>query len=648
MLELASIIVLGILAQWVSWRLKIPAILPLILTGLAVGPFSTLWTADGIPFIEPRAVYEPDGSPHGLFAGQNLFYFVSLAIGLILFEGGLTLRLREIRGIAPAIVKLITVGTAITFAGCGLLAHYIMGLNWQISFVFASLVVVTGPTVIGPILQNVPLSRNVSTVLKWEGILIDPIGALLAVLMFEFVFASFGAAPEAVDFVIDSTGTGSNAVGAAADSGQHAMSEFGVEALLTFLEIVGVGLASGFAAAYGLYFMLKRDLIPHYLLNVFVLALVLLVFTTSDLIVHESGLLSVVVMGMVLGNLDVPRFQEIAAFKESITVLLISILFILLAANITVAQLELLLDWRCAVLFTGILAIRPVAVLLSTTGSDLSLSEKLYVGWLGPRGIVAAGIASVFGLRLAEIGFPGAEYIVPLVFMVVLGTVLLNATTAKPFAKWGGVMLDSSNGILIVGANAAARLMAKYLQNNGRHVVLVDSNRHNVAAAVKEGLEASTANVYTDTLEDRLELSDIGYIYAMTGSTEVNNFAVRRYRKLFGENGAHRLISPSELKLDRSALPEAGFISYTDDYLDLNNAVRDYPEVHELDVNSQDDLRRAIHELERTDCSAPIFFKGHDGVIHLLPSDLADLMVSEGSKLVYVGKAIALVETVAG
>jgi NhaP-type Na+/H+ or K+/H+ antiporter len=639
MLELASVIVLGILAQWVSWRLKIPAILPLILTGLAVGPFSTFWMSDASLFIQPRAEYGEEGVVNGLFAGQNLFYFVSLSIGLILFEGGLTLRLKEFKSIGPTILKLLSLGTIITFAGGSLLAHYIMGLSWQISFVFASLIVVTGPTVIGPILQNVPLSRNVSTVLKWEGILIDPIGALLAVLMFEFVFVSFGyKIPETTE-VLGSLGTLEK------DGPNHGMGDFGLEALLMFLEIVVVGVAMGFAAAHGLFQLIKRELIPHYLLNVFVLALVLMVFTVSDIIVHESGLLSAVVMGMVLGNLDVPRFQEIANFKESITVLLISILFILLAANITMDQLMLLVDWRCTVLFLGILAIRPLAVLASTSGSELSLSEKLYVGWLGPRGIVAAGIASVFGLRLEEIGFPGAEYIVPLVFMVVLGTVLLNATTAKPFAKWSGVMLDESNGILIFGANPVARLIAKYLQSNDRHVVLVDSSVSNVNAAIADGLEAMVSNVYSDTLDERLEFSDIGYLFAMTPSTEVNNFAVRRYRKYLGENGAYRLIASSELNLDVAALPESGIITYKDDYLNLSEAVRDYPQVHELDIDSADELRRAVHELERNARSSAIFFKSHDGVIELLPGDLQDLQVSEGSKLVYLGKVIALVET---
>ncbi len=621
MLELASVIVLGILAQWLSWRLRVPAILPLILTGLAVGPFSGYLTASGEPWIRPIADYADDGHVVGLFAGQNLFYFVSLSIGIILFEGGLTLRLREIRGVGPAIVKLLTLGTAITFAGGGLLAYFIMGLNGQISFLFASLVVVTGPTVIGPILQNVPLARKVSTVLKWEGILIDPIGALVAVLTFEFLLSGLAGGMD----------------------GHQAA--FGWGALLTFFEILAVGLSFGSAAAYGLYQLIKRELVPHYLLNVFVLALVLMVFTLSDMMVHESGLLTVVVMGMVLGNLDVPRIQDIASFKESITVLLISVLFILLAANIQLEQLELLLDWRCALLFVGLIALRQISVFASTGGSELSTREKAYVGWLGPRGIVAAGIASVFGLRLTDIGYPGAEYIVPLVFMVVLGTVLLTATTAKPLARGLGVMLDDSNGTLIVGANAAARLIAKYLQSEGRRVVLVDASSENVRAAGREGLEASEVNIYNDVLEERIELSDVGQLYAMTASPQVNRFAVRRYRRLFGEHGAVRLMTPNELRLDPADLPEEAMLSYRDDYLNMNEAVRDYPELHELEVHSLRELRGALQVLERTAKSVPIFFRPREGVVRLLPAKIEELQVGEQSKLIYLGKAVALVET---
>ena len=295
MTELAGIIILGIIAQWLAWKIRIPAILPLIIIGLLVGPISTLWTEDGSKLLEP--IYNK--AHNGIFPDKYLFSFVSLAIGIILFEGGLTLKRREIVGVGPVILKLITIGSITTFIGAGLATHFIMGLSWQISFLFAALIIVTGPTVIAPILQNVPLSRNIATVLKWEGILIDPIGALAAVLVFEFIRSAEGGVT------------------------------FTSHALLSFTKIIFIGLALGASAAYVLYQLIKRELIPHYLLNVFILAAVLGVFVFSDAMEHESGLLSVVVMGMVLGNLNVPRLKEILYFKESISVLLISILFIL-------------------------------------------------------------------------------------------------------------------------------------------------------------------------------------------------------------------------------------------------------------------------------------------------------------------------------
>jgi len=295
MLELAGTIILGIFAQWIAWRIRVPAILPLIITGLLVGPISSLMTEDGTKLLQP--IYN-EATGEGLFPGEYLFYFVSLAIGIILFEGGLTLKRQEISGTGPIIFRLITIGPTVTFVGAGLAAHFIMALPWPIAFLFAGLIIVTGPTVIAPILQNVPLHRNVATLLKWEGILIDPIGALVAVLVFEFIRSAEG-------------GLG-----------------FTTHALIAFGQIILIGLALGALAAFALYELIRRDFIPNYLLNVFTLAFVLGVFVFANVMAEESGLVSVVVMGMVLGNLDVPRLRDILSFKESLSVLLISILFI--------------------------------------------------------------------------------------------------------------------------------------------------------------------------------------------------------------------------------------------------------------------------------------------------------------------------------
>ena len=446
MVELAGIIILGILAQWFAWKFKIPAILPLILIGLFVGPIAAEFLSeDGSKWIEPIW-----NGTKGLFPGDGLYYFVSLAISIILFEGGLTLKRDEIKNVGPSITKLITVGSAVTFFGAGVLTHYLFDLSWEISFLFSGLIIVTGPTVITPILRNIPLKKDVSAVLKWEGILIDPIGALVAVLVFEFI-----------------------SVGGGSGFTKTALTEFG--------KILLFGTSFGFTFAHALAFVINKKLVPHYLLNVVSLSTVLLVFVESEIFAHESGLLAVVVMGMVLGNGNLKNLKELLYFKESLSVLLISILFILLAANIDIKDLMLLYNWKTAVLFSVVVfIIRPLAVFISTYKSKLKINEKLFISWVGPRGIVAAGIASLFGSKLLKQGVEGAEYITPLVFMIVLGTVLLNATTARIFAKIVGVFLTSSDGILIVGASPASRLIASYLKQNDRRVVLIDSNPNHI------------------------------------------------------------------------------------------------------------------------------------------------------------------------
>ena len=280
MLELAGIIILGILAQWFAWKLKIPAILPLILIGLLVGPIaSEFLSEDGTKWIEPIW-----NGQNGLFPGEGLYYFVSLAISIVLFEGGLTLKRSEIKNVGQDITKLITIGAIVTFFTGAIAAHYIFNLPWEISFLFSGLIIVTGPTVITPILRNIPLKKDVSTVLKWEGILIDPIGALVAVLVFEFISVE-------------------------GDSG------FTKTALIEFGKIVLFGTTFGFTFAHALAFAINRKFIPHYLLNVVSLSVVLLVFVESEIMAHESGLLAVVVMGMVLGNSKLANLKELLYFK---------------------------------------------------------------------------------------------------------------------------------------------------------------------------------------------------------------------------------------------------------------------------------------------------------------------------------------------
>lgn len=604
MLELAGIIIFGILAQWVAWKFKIPAILPLILIGLLVGPVAaTFLSEDGTKWIEPIW-----NGTKGLFPGDGLYSFVSLAISIILFEGGLTLKRNEIKNLGPVITKLITLGAAITFFAAGLAAHFIFGLSWQISLLFSALIIVTGPTVITPILRNIPLKKEVSAVLKWEGILIDPIGALVAVLVFEFI--SVGG-----------------------DSG------FTKTALIEFGKIILFGTTFGFTFAHALAFAINKKLIPHYLLNVVSLSTVLLVYVESDIFAHESGLLAVVVMGMVLGNSQLKNIKELLYFKESLSVLLISILFILLAANINFKELMLLYTWKTAALFGAVVfLIRPLAVFLSTAKSKLKFNEKLFISWVGPRGIVAAGIASLFGGKLLKMGVPGSEYITPMVFMIVLGTVLLNATTARLFAKLVGVFLKSSDAIMFVGASNAAQLIASYLRDKGKRVILIDSNQHFIQQALDADLEALRVNVYDDDLTDNIELNDVGYLLAISGSDAVNQHALQRFSTDFGEHGAYKLATSKELK-NASASDREGFFTPNDDYINLSEAFRENPEILTAEIANEKEYETIFKLLSNEEKSIPLFIEKAKGIYLVAEFEKAKLP-KENLVLSYLGKSI--------
>ena len=388
-------------------------------------------------------------------------------------------------------------------------------------------------------------------------------------------------------------------------------------------------------------FIINKKWVPHYLLNVFALAAVLGVFVLSDAFAHESGLLAVVVMGMVLGNSNSPYLKDLLYFKESLSVLLISILFILLAANINYSELLLIYNWETVALFAVIiLIVRPVGVFLSTHGSKLKFNEKLFISWVGPRGIVAAGIASLFGLKLASKGITGAEYITPLVFVIVLGTVLLNATTARLFAKLVGVFLTQSNGILIVGASKTSRLIGHYLESHGRHVVLIDSNQNNINKAKDLGLDALNANIYSETLTDNIELNDVGYLMALTGNNDINKYAITKFSKQFGENGSFRLVSTEEM-LDENNNPHEGLFSHTDDFTTLSEVTRKFPSIQEIEIIDKDHLLDLINTTIKDKDIIPLFIKDEEGELHIISSYNTNFEdIEEGSYLVYLGKPL--------
>ena len=324
---------------------------------------------------------------------------------------------------------------------------------------------------------------------------------------------------------------------------------------------------------------------------------------------------------------------------SSSSILLISILFILLAANVNLEDMKLVYNWDTALLFAIIVfVIRPLGVFISSMGSDLNVREKMFIGWVGPRGIVAAGIASLFGSSLVARGEPGAEYITPLVFTVVLGTVLLNATTARYVAQLVGVFLKKSEGILIIGASRVSRLIAQYLQKNNRHVVLIDSNASNVEKARNRGLEALVSDIYSDTLTDNIELSDVGYLMALTPNADINKFAIEKFRTQFGENGSFRVVDGDEMS-DPDNNPKEGLFSHTDDFIKLIETSRRYPSIHEIDLKDQQHYEGLIEMTKADEDMIPIFLKDPQGDLKIISSFSTEFQdITEGYKLVYLGK----------
>ena len=504
-LTIAVVIALGAAAQWVAWRAKLPAILPLLTIGFLVGPV--------LGWIRPDVMV-----PSGL-----LYPAISLAVGLILFEGGLTLRIPDIKEIRTVVMRLVTVGALVTWMGGTLTAYLLTDLSLPLSFLFGALIIVTGPTVIGPLLRIVRPQARVANVLRWEGIVIDVLGAMVAVLVFEFVLI----------------GNREQALG---------------QTILLFLEFILFGTVIGVLGGLALTALLRLRAIPDYLINVVALGVVFLVFSVSSALGPESGLLAVVLMGIIVGNSGVPNINDLLSFKEDLTILFINVLFIVLAANIDLsAFVGVLTISGFSLLAVVMLVLRPLDVFISTWRTQLRQNEKLYLSWIGPRGIVAASVSSLFAARLAEAGFEGAQTLVSLVFLVIVGTVLLNSITARPLGRLLGVADPDPQGFLILGAHAAARRVAQFLQDEGVQVLLADTNWSNVAAARGQGLNAYYGSLLSDRSDDELRLGGIGRLLALTSNDEANALTALKYAREFGSQDVYQL-EPSREASERNRL----------------------------------------------------------------------------------------------
>ncbi|MDE1350820.1 cation:proton antiporter [Vibrio aestuarianus] len=480
-LAIAAIGVLGLACQWLAWRLRLPAILFLLIAGLVVGPL-TGW-------LQPQALL-----------GELLFPLISLAVAVILFEGSLTLNFKEIRGVNHTVWSIVSLGALVSWGVTSAVTHYLLGFDWSLALLFGSLTVVTGPTVIVPLLRTVRPNVRLSNILRWEGILIDPLGALFVVMVYEFIVSS---------------------------------SE--VHSLYVFTLILAVGLAIGAAAGQAVAVVLRRGMLPEYLQPFAVLAVVLGVFSASNAIESESGLLTVTVMGMWLANAKNVNIQHILHFKENLTILLITGLFILLAARIELADFQAL-GWSALLLFVLMqLVSRPLSIFIATARSSLSLKEKIFLAWVAPRGIVAASISSLFAIKLTSAGVEGATLLVPLTFMVIIGTVILQSATARPIAIALQVAEPAPRGFLVIGANDVARELGKAFAKYDCRVVLTDSNWDYISQARMAGLANYYGNPISSHADEYLDLIGIGHVVALTPDKHFNIMACMHFLSDFGE-----------------------------------------------------------------------------------------------------------------
>lgn len=522
-LTVAAVTALGAACQWLAWRLRLPAILLLLLTGILIGPVAG--------WLSPSTLLGPLLSP-----------FVGLAVAVILFEGSLTLRFSEIRGLEQVVRRFVTGGVLLTWAVATLGAHLFAGLRWELATLFGAVMVVTGPTVIVPMLRTVRPSARVAGILRWEGIVVDPMGALLAVLVLELLVSSQPGG------TLGST-------------------------TLTFFQTLSVGVTAGLLTGYALGEALRRDWLPTYLFNPTTLAAVFCAFASSDALAEESGLLAVTVMGIYLGNRKGIPIEEILEFKESLSLLLISALFILLAARLDLPGLQAL-GWGAVGAFLVIqLVARPLMVLYGTWGSSLTWRERALLAWLAPRGIVAAAISALFALKLEQRGFEQAGLLVPLAFGVIIGTVVLQSLTARPLARLLKVSEPEPEGFLILGANPLARALGQALDREKIAVQLADTSWDNISRARMAGLKTYYGNPLSEHAETYLDTTGLGRLLAMTADAHLNALACSRYAGIFGAKRVFALrVSGPESNGSRRESARAGRTLFGEDasYLDLS------------------------------------------------------------------------------
>ncbi|USI72782.1 cation:proton antiporter [Sphingomonas morindae] len=498
LLLVVGVAVAGVFGQWLGWRLKLPAIIPLLVIGAIAGPIA--------------GIVKPSDA-----LGEVMRPAIGMAVAIIVFEGGLNLNLRELRSAGSGVLRLVAVALPLNWLFGTLAAHYVAGLSWPVAILVGAILVVTGPTVIMPLLRQARLEPRSAAFLKWEAIVNDPIGATITLLVLSFLTLS-----------------------TTMSSGDAALQ-------LAWRTLLGGGIAAalGLAVPIGIRTLFRRDLAPEYLKTPILLAGALGVYAAGEAIQPETGLVGATLFGVVLANIDVTGLQELRRFKESLTVFLVSGLFILLTANID-RETVMMLSWPIAATTAAILFIaRPLAIGLATLGARVSWAERLLVGWIGPRGVVAAAIAGVAGERLAKAGYPDARLVLPLVFAVIASTVLLHGLSLAPLARRLKLASGGRGGLLIVGASAWTIGLGEALQGSGIPVLMVDRSANALRAARLAGLPTLRVEVLSLVGEEVIDLREFEHLLAATPDDAYNALVCTRFAPELGRERVYQ-IAPDE------------------------------------------------------------------------------------------------------
>ena len=482
---------LGAAAQWVAWRFKLPSILILLGVGFLAGPVAGFFRPDEI-------------------LGDLTFPFVSLAAAVVLFEGGLTASVDEMRKVATPVRRLIIIGVPVTWALLTVAARFLLDISTEIALLLGAILVVTGPTVIGPLLRHAKPQARIGSILKLEGIINDPIGAILAVLVFQ------GIRIEQTERALSVISGG-------------------------ILKAVVLSVAVGLLAAYLFVKLRQRDMLPEFLHNAVILPAALVTFAVANLIQAESGLLAVTVMGVALASQKRVSIEQSVEFTEHARVLLISALFILLTARMKLSDFTELSIGAALFVAVAILIVRPVSVWLATIRSGLSWKERVLFAAVAPRGVVAAAVSSVFALELVDAGYEEASVLMPVTFLVIATTVLVYGFSTTPLVRVLGLDQGESKGVLILGASRFARMLGQVLDQRGFRTILVDTDRSKIEVARLKGLEVVRGAILHRPLLQRLDLDGVGRFVALTPNDELNTLAASHFSKLFGTSETYQL-----------------------------------------------------------------------------------------------------------